>query len=182
MKWIVIIQVKSKGGCRKTSTSCYCESIWFDGCGVINADRFTLTTGQAVKVILNHSASARGRSRLKVKWKFNPLYRYLCACFKSGLYANELNTVLGQNDIQVKLLLKSWQRQQLLPHLRRFRCRPTRWDVCWKNLFGEQGLGVRNAGTINSNQSAWIQMVIWSIMVTWLRTKTAKSSKYSKYG
>lgn len=40
-----------------------------DGCGVINADRFTLTTGQAVmnQSYLESFRVREGRSRLKVK-------------------------------------------------------------------------------------------------------------------
>lgn len=80
-----------------------------DGCGVINADRFTLTTGQAVmnQGYLESFRVREGQVTIEGKGLNGSLTPYTDVYARAlkvnaGLYANELNTVLGQNDILVK--------------------------------------------------------------------------------
>lgn len=138
-----------------------------DGCGVINADRFTLTTGQAVmnQGYLESFRVREGQVTIEGKGLNGSLTPYTdiyarALKVNAGLYANELNTVLGQNDIQVK--------DQVTPKITAT-TGPTSTpqpnfvlDVGQLGgmyagkifLVGtEQGLGVRNAGSINSTQS-----------------------------
>lgn len=141
-----------------------------DGCGVINADRFTLTTGQAVmnQGYLESFRVREGQVTIEGKGLNGSLTPYTDVYARAlkvnaGLYANELHTVLGPNDIQVK--------DQVQPNVT---------PVSGSNnansntttpqpdfaldvgqlggmyagkiyLVGtEQGLGVRNAGSINA--------------------------------
>ena len=141
-----------------------------DGCGVINADRFTLTTGQAVmnQGYLESFRVREGQVTIEGKGLNGSLTPYTdiyarALKVNAGLYANELHTVLGPNDIQVK--------DQVQPNVT---------PVSGSNnansntttpqpdfaldvgqlggmyagkiyLVGtEQGLGVRNAGSINA--------------------------------
>ena len=138
-----------------------------DGCGVINADRFTLTTGQAVmnQGYLESFRVREGQVTIEGKGLNGSLTPYTdiyarALKVNAGLYANELNTVLGQNDIQVK--------GQVTPKITAttgpaYTTQPNfALDVGQLGgmyagkifLVGtEQGLGVRNAGSINSTQS-----------------------------
>ncbi|MDK2102814.1 hemagglutinin repeat-containing protein [Acinetobacter baumannii] len=138
-----------------------------DGCGVINADRFTLTTGQAVmnQGYLESFRVREGQVTIEGKGLNGSLTPYTDIYARAlkvnvGLYANELNTVLGQNDIQVK--------DQVAPQITATTAATTtpqpNFALDVGQLGGmyagkiflvgtEQGLGVRNAGTINSTQS-----------------------------
>lgn len=138
-----------------------------DGCGVINADRFTLTTGQAVmnQGYLESFRVREGQVTIEGKGLNGSLTPYTdiyarALKVNAGLYANELNTVLGQNDIQVK--------DQVAPQITATTAAtttpPPNFALDVGQLGGmyagkiflvgtEQGLGVRNAGTINSTQS-----------------------------
>lgn len=138
-----------------------------DGCGVINADRFTLTTGQAVmnQGYLESFRVREGQVTIEGKGLNGSLTPYTdiyarALKVNAGLYANELNTVLGQNDIQVK--------DQVAPQITATTgpttTPPPNFALDVGQLGGmyagkiflvgtEQGLGVRNAGTINSTQS-----------------------------
>ncbi|MDQ9029077.1 two-partner secretion domain-containing protein [Acinetobacter nosocomialis] len=138
-----------------------------DGCGVINADRFTLTTGQAVmnQGYLESFRVREGQVTIEGKGLNGSLTPYTdiyarALKVNAGLYANELNTVLGQNDIQVK--------DQVAPQITATKgpttTPPPNFALDVGQLGGmyagkiflvgtEQGLGVRNAGTINSTQS-----------------------------
>lgn len=138
-----------------------------DGCGVINADRFTLTTGQAVmnQGYLESFRVREGQVTIEGKGLNGSLTPYTdiyarALKVNAGLYANELNTVLGQNDIQVK--------DQIAPQITATTAAtttpPPNFALDVGQLGGmyagkiflvgtEQGLGVRNAGTINSTQS-----------------------------
>jgi len=137
-----------------------------DGCGVINADRFTLTTGQAVmnQGYLESFRVREGQVTIEGKGLNGSLTPYTdiyarALKVNAGLYANELNTVLGQNDIQVK--------DQVAPQITATTAAtttpPPNFALDVGQLGGmyagkiflvgtEQGLGVRNAGTINSTQ------------------------------
>lgn len=138
-----------------------------DGCGVINADRFTLSTGQAVmnQGYLESFRVREGQVTIEGKGLNGSLTPYTdiyarALKVNAGLYANELNTVLGQNDIQVK--------DQVAPQITATTgpttTPPPNFALDVGQLGGmyagkiflvgtEQGLGVRNAGTINSTQS-----------------------------
>jgi filamentous hemagglutinin len=139
-----------------------------DGCGVINADRFTLTTGQAVmnQGYLESFRVREGQVTIEGKGLNGSLTPYTdiytrALKVNAGLYANELNMVLGQNDIQVK--------DQVTPKVTAT-TGPTstpqpNFALDVGQLGGmyagkiflvgtEQGLGVHNAGSINSTQSA----------------------------
>ncbi|EXB79618.1 hemagluttinin repeat family protein [Acinetobacter baumannii 299505] len=138
-----------------------------DGCGVINADRFTLTTGQAVmnQGYLESFRVREGQVTIEGKGLNGSLTPYTdiyarALKVNAGLYANELNTVLGQNDIQVK--------DQVAPQITATTAATTtpqpNFALDVGQLGGmyagkiflvgtEQGLGVRNAGAINSTQS-----------------------------
>ncbi len=137
-----------------------------DGCGVINADRFTLTTGQAVmnQGYLESFRVREGQVTIDGKGlngSLTPFTDIYTRALKvnAGLYANELNTVLGQNDIQVK--------DQVAPKITATTDATSapisNFALDVGQLGGmyvgkiflvgtEQGLGVRNAGTINSTQ------------------------------
>lgn len=138
-----------------------------DGCGVINADRFTLTTGQAVmnQGYLESFRVREGQVTIEGKGLNGSLTPYTdiyarALKVNAGLYANELNTVLGQNDIQVK--------DQVVPQITATTGATTSLQPNFALDVGqlggmyagkiflvgtEQGLGVRNAGSINSTQS-----------------------------
>jgi len=138
-----------------------------DGCGVINADRFTLTTGQAVmnQGYLESFRVREGQVTIEGKGLNGSLTPYTdiyarALKVNAGLYANELNTVLGQNDIQVK--------DQVIPQITATTGVTTSLQPNFALDVGqlggmyagkiflvgtEQGLGVRNAGSINSTQS-----------------------------
>ncbi|NUF15357.1 two-partner secretion domain-containing protein [Acinetobacter lactucae] len=139
-----------------------------DGCGVINADRFTLTTGQAVmnQGYLESFRVREGQVTIEGKGLNGSLTPYTdiyarALKVNAGLYANELGTVLGQNDIQVK--------DQLTPQIKAVTGATStpqpNFALDVGQLGGmyagkiflvgtEQGLGVRNAGSINSTQSS----------------------------
>ncbi|HCA5285602.1 TPA: hemagglutinin repeat-containing protein [Acinetobacter nosocomialis] len=138
-----------------------------DGCGVINADRFTLTTGQAVmnQGYLESFRVREGQVTIEGKGLNGSLTPYTdiyahALKVNAGLYANELNTVLGQNDIQVKDPVAPQITATTAPTT----TPPPNFALDVGQLGGmyagkiflvgtEQGLGVRNAGTINSTQS-----------------------------
>ncbi|HHW52697.1 MAG TPA: glycohydrolase toxin TNT-related protein [Acinetobacter towneri] len=137
-----------------------------DGCGVINADRFSLAAGQAV-VNQGYLESFRvrdGQVTIAGKGLNGSLTPYTdiyarALNVNAGLYANELTTVLGQNDINVK--------DQTAPQVQAVSSQSSTQtskpdfalDVAQLGgmyagkifLVGtEQGLGVRNAGSINT--------------------------------
>ena len=137
-----------------------------DGCGVINADRFSLAAGQAV-VNQGYLESFRvrdGQVTIEGKGLNGSLTPYTdiyarALNVNAGLYANELTTVLGQNDIDVK--------DQTAPKVNAVNGQSSAQsakpdfalDVAQLGgmyagkifLVGtEQGLGVRNAGSINT--------------------------------
>lgn len=137
-----------------------------DGCGVINADRFTLTTGQAVmhQGYLESFRVREGQVTIEGKGLNGSLTPYTdiyarALKVNAGLYANELNTILGQNDIQVK----DQSAPQITATTGATTTPPPNFALDVGQLGGmyagkiflvgtEQGLGVRNAGTINSTQ------------------------------
>ncbi|KAF5294703.1 hypothetical protein FQR65_LT19959 [Abscondita terminalis] len=121
-----------------------------DGCGVINADRFTLTTGQAVMHQgLNGSLTP-----------YTDIYARALNV-NAGLYANKLKTVLGQNDINVQ--------DPSVPQIAKATSgvnatSQPNFALDVGQLGGmyagkiylvgtENGLGVRNAGSINATTS-----------------------------
>ncbi|WP_436897341.1 hemagglutinin repeat-containing protein [Acinetobacter gyllenbergii] len=141
-----------------------------DGCGVINADRFTLTTGQAVmnQGYLESFRVREGQVSIEGKGLNGSLTPYTdiyarALKVNAGLYADELNTVLGQNDIQVKD-----QTQAKVTAISTSNNTNTNNTAPSSNfaldvgqlggmyagkiyLVGtEQGLGVRNAGSMNA--------------------------------
>ncbi|WP_228272628.1 two-partner secretion domain-containing protein [Acinetobacter soli] len=137
-----------------------------DGCGVINADRFTLTTGQAVmnQGYLESFRVREGQVTIDGKGlngSLTPFTDIYTRALKvnAGLYANELNTVLGQNDIQVKdqvvRKITATTGATSAP-ISNFALDVGQLGGMYAGkifLVGtEQGLGVRNAGTINSTQ------------------------------
>ncbi|MEB3755121.1 hemagglutinin repeat-containing protein, partial [Acinetobacter sp. MD2(2019)] len=139
-----------------------------DGCGVINADRFTLTTGQAVmnQGYLESFRVREGQVTIQGKGLNGSLTPYTdvyanALKVNAGLYANQLNVALGQNDIQVK--------DQTTANIN-----PVQSNISTNNtpqfaldigqlggmyagkifLVGTaQGVGVRNAGSINTTDS-----------------------------
>lgn len=141
-----------------------------DGCGVINADRFTLTTGQAVlnQGYLESFRVREGQVTIEGKGLNGSLTPYTDVYARAlkvnaGLYANEQHTVLGPNDIQVK--------DQVQPNVTSisgsnnansntttpqpdFALDVGQLGGMYTGkiyLVGtEQGLGVRNAGSINA--------------------------------
>ena len=141
-----------------------------DGCGVINADRFTLTTGQAVmnQGYLESFRVREGQVTIEGKGLNGSLTPYTDVYARAlkvnaGLYANELHTVLGPNDIQVK--------DQVQPNVtpvsgsNNANSNTTKPQPDFALDVGqlggmyagkiylvgtEQGLGVRNAGSINA--------------------------------
>lgn len=142
-----------------------------DGCGVINADRFTLTTGQAVmnQGYLESFRVREGQVTIEGKGLNGSLTPYTDVYARAlkvnaGLYANELNTVLGQNDI----LVKDQVQPQVTPvsDTNNSNTTPTPDFALDVGQLGgmyagkiylvgtEQGLGVRNAGSINATTGA----------------------------
>lgn len=136
-----------------------------DGCGVINADRFSLTTGQAV-VNQGYLESFRVREgQVTISGKgldgsqtpFTDIYSRALTV-NAGLYANQLNAVLGVNDINVK--------DQTSPQFKAVN--PTTANTAQFSLDvgqmggmyagkiflvgNEHGLGMRNAGSINATK------------------------------
>ncbi|MBK0063986.1 MULTISPECIES: filamentous hemagglutinin N-terminal domain-containing protein [unclassified Acinetobacter] len=139
-----------------------------DGCGVINADRFTLTTGQAV-MNQGYLESFRVREgQITIQGKglngsltpFTDVYARALQV-NAGLYANELKTVLGQNDINIQdpsapKIAKVATRGTAIPQPN-FALDVGQLGGMYAGkifLIGtEQGVGARNAGSINSTQS-----------------------------
>ncbi|MEB6478665.1 two-partner secretion domain-containing protein [Acinetobacter vivianii] len=138
-----------------------------DGCGVINADRFTLTTGQAVmnQGYLESFRVREGQVTIEGKGlngsltPFTDIYTQALKV-NAGLYAKELNVVLGQNDIQVK----DQTAPQYTSNSNAASSNPSGYALDVGKLGGmyagkiflvgtEQGLGVRNAGSISSTES-----------------------------
>ena len=137
-----------------------------DGCGVINADRFTLTTGQAVmnQGYLESFRVREGQVTIEGKGLNGSLTPYTDVYARAlkvnaGLYANELNTVLGQNDI----LVKDQVQPQVTPVSGTNNSNPSAsgYALDVGQLGGmyagkiylvgtELGLGARNAGSINT--------------------------------
>ncbi|AYO55247.1 hemagglutinin repeat-containing protein [Acinetobacter wuhouensis] len=144
-----------------------------DGCGVINADRFTLTTGQAVmnQGYLESFRVREGQVTIEGKGLNGSMTPYTdiytrALNVNAGLYANELKTVLGQNDINLqdpsapqvaKATTSGTATTQTSPQ-------PSyALDVGQLGgmyagkiyLIGtENGLGVRNAGSINATSGS----------------------------
>lgn len=140
-----------------------------DGCGVINADRFSLAAGQAV-VNQGYLESFRvrdGQVTIEGKGLNGSLTPYTdiyarALNVNAGLYANELTTVLGQNDIQIK----DQQQPQVQAVSGQIAAQTTKPDFALDvaQLGGmyagkiflvgtEAGLGVRNAGSINATEN-----------------------------
>ena len=136
-----------------------------DGCGVINADRFTLTTGQAVmnQGYLESFRVREGQVTIEGKGLNGSLTPYTdiyarALQVNAGLYANELNAVLGQNDINVQNT--TVPQVSPTPATTQTTNQPSyALDVGQLGgmyagkiyLIGtENGLGVRNAGSINT--------------------------------
>ncbi|MAK29894.1 hemagglutinin repeat-containing protein [Acinetobacter sp.] len=139
-----------------------------DGCGVINADRFTLTTGQAV-MNQGYLESFRVREgQITIQGKglngsltpFTDVYARALQV-NAGLYAKELNVVLGQNDINVNDPTTSnvspIQSNTSANNKPQFALDVGQLGGMYAGkifLVGtEQGVGVRNAGSMNSTQS-----------------------------
>lgn len=135
-----------------------------DGCGVINADRFTLTTGQAVmhQGYLDSFRVREGQVMIEGKGLNGSLTPYTdiytrALNVNAGLYANELKTVLGQNDINVqdqnsaKISATTSTTSSPAPT---FALDVGKLGGMYAGkifLVGtEKGLGVRNAGSINA--------------------------------
>lgn len=140
-----------------------------DGCGVINADRFTLTTGQAVmnQGYLESFRVRDGQITIEGKGLDGSLTPYTdiysrALTINAGLYAKNLTVALGQNDITVK--------DQVTPQINTATSNlnpnpvSTSFALDVGQLGGmyagkiflvgnENGLGVRNAGSINSTES-----------------------------
>lgn len=139
-----------------------------DGCGVINADRFTLTTGQAVmhQGYLDSFRVREGQVTIEGKGLNGSLTPYTdiyarALNVNAGLYANELKTVLGQNDINVQ--------DPSVPQIAKATSginatSQPNFALDVGQLGGmyagkiylvgtENGLGVRNAGSINATTS-----------------------------
>lgn len=143
-----------------------------DGCGVINADRFSLAAGHAVVNqgylesfrVRDGQVTIEGRGLNGSLTPYTDIYARALNV-NAGLYANELTTVLGQNDIQVK--------DQTVPQVQAVSGQASTQtakpdfalDVAQLGgmyagkifLVGtEQGLGVRNAGSINTTAAQMI--------------------------
>lgn len=139
-----------------------------DGCGVINADRFTLTTGQVVtnQGYLESFRVREGQVTIGGKGLNGSLTPYTDVYARAlkvnaGLYANELNTVLGQNGIQVKDQVKPQVTAVSASNSNTNNNPVQDFALDIGQLGGmyagkiylvgtEQGLGVRNAGSINT--------------------------------
>lgn len=137
-----------------------------DGCGVINADRFSLAAGQAV-VNQGYLESFRvrdGQVTIEGKGLNGSLTPYTdiyarALNVNAGLYANELTTVLGQNDINTKdqtaLKVDAINGQSSTQTAKPdFALDVAQLGGMYAGkifLVGtEHGLGVRNAGSINT--------------------------------
>ncbi|WP_151803139.1 two-partner secretion domain-containing protein [Acinetobacter guillouiae] len=135
-----------------------------DGCGVINADRFTLTTGQAVmhQGYLDSFRVREGQVTIEGKGLNGSLTPYTdiyahALNVNAGLYANELKTVLGQNDINVQdqnsVKITATTSTTSSPTLS-FALDVGKLGGMYAGkiyLVGtEKGLGVRNAGSLNA--------------------------------
>lgn len=140
-----------------------------DGCGVINADRFSLAAGQAV-VNQGYLESFRvrdGQVTIEGKGLNGSLTPYTdiyarALNVNAGLYANELTTVLGQNDINVKdqtaLKVDAINGQSSTQTVKPdFALDVAQLGGMYAGkifLVGtEAGLGVRNAGSINAAEN-----------------------------
>lgn len=137
-----------------------------DGCGVINADRFTLTSGQAVmnQGYLESFRVREGQVTIEGKGLNGSLTPYTdiyarALNINAGVYANELNTVLGQNDIQVKdqaapQVSTAVSNLSTAANMPNFALDVGQLGGMYAGkifLVGtENGLGVRNAGSINA--------------------------------
>lgn len=139
-----------------------------DGCGVINADRFTLTTGQAVmnQGYLESFRVRDGQVTIAGKGLDGSLTPYTdiytrALNVNAGLYANNLNVVLGQNDVNIK--------DQVTPQINAVTSgsgdsNKPNFALDVGQLGGmyagkiflvgnEHGLGMRNAGSINATSN-----------------------------
>lgn len=140
-----------------------------DGCGVINADRFSLAAGQAV-VNQGYLESFRvrdGQVTIEGKGLNGSLTPYTdiyarALNVNAGLYVNELTTVLGQNDIRVKdqtaLKVDTMNGQSSTQTAKPdFALDVAQLGGMYAGkifLVGtEAGLGVRNAGSINAAEN-----------------------------
>lgn len=137
-----------------------------DGCGVINATRFTLTTGQAVMNqgylesfrVRDGQVTIAGKGLDGSLTPFTDIYSRALTV-NAGLYANSLSTVLGQNDIDVRDQAAA-KINAATANLNTSNNKPNfALDVGQLGgmyagkifLVGtENGLGVRNAGSINA--------------------------------
>ncbi len=143
-----------------------------DGCGVINAERFTLTTGQAVmnQGYLESFRVREGQVTLDGKGLDGSLTPYTdiytrALTVNAGLYANELKVVLGQNEInvndptapQVNAVSSITDTDSNRPG---FALDVGQLGGMYAGkifLVGtEQGLGVRNAGSVNAQSNQLI--------------------------
>ena len=140
-----------------------------DGCGVINADRFSLAAGQAVvnQGYLEAFRVRDGQVTIEGKGLNGSLTPYTdiyarALNVNAGLYANELTMVLGQNDINVKdqtalkvdAISDKSSAQTAKPD---FALDVAQLGGMYAGkifLVGtEAGLGVRNAGSINATEN-----------------------------
>lgn len=137
-----------------------------DGCGVINADHFTLTTGQAVmnQGYLESFRVREGEVTLEGKGLNGSLTPYTdiyarALKVNAGLYANSLNVVSGQNDITVKdqatpQINTATSNLSTTTNTPNFALDVGQMGGMYAGkiyLVGtENGLGVRNAGSINA--------------------------------
>jgi len=143
-----------------------------DGCGVINADRFSLAAGQAVfnQGYLESFRVRDGQVTIEGKGLNGSLTPYTdiyarALNVNAGLYANELTTVLGQNDINVKdqtaLKVDAINGQSSTQTAKPdFALDVAQLGGMYAGkifLVGtEHGLGVRNAGSINTTAAQMI--------------------------
>ncbi|MEG2263671.1 MAG: filamentous hemagglutinin N-terminal domain-containing protein [Acinetobacter sp.] len=138
-----------------------------DGCGVINADRFTLTTGQAVmnQGYLESFRVREGQVTIEGKGLNGSLTPYTdiyarALKVNAGLYANSLNVVSGQNDITVKdqatpQVNTATSNLSTTTNMPNFSLDVGQMGGMYAGkifLVGtENGLGVRNAGSIHAS-------------------------------
>ncbi|RZG78532.1 filamentous hemagglutinin N-terminal domain-containing protein [Acinetobacter sp. WCHAc060033] len=140
-----------------------------DGCGVINADRFTLTTGQAVmnQGYLESFRVREGQVTIEGKGLNGSMTPYTdiyarALNINAGLYANELKTILGQNDINLQDPSAPQITKATTSGTATIQTAPQPSYALDVGQLGgmyagkiyligtENGLGVRNAGSINT--------------------------------
>ena len=114
-----------------------------DGCGVINADRFSLTTGQAVMNqgylesfrVREGQVTIEGRGLNGSLTPFTDVYAQALKV-NAGLYAKELNVVLDHNIRQTQLRMVQQVIRQALHWM------SENWAACMQARFSWWGLSV----------------------------------------